>query len=133
MNNVTICGSIGEPKFRSVNTKTGTREVASFGICQNEGKDAQGNTIFAWYNAEYWMNEGSKLKQYLVKGAKIFATGELKTEKWKDQNGNDKSTIKIAVRNLELVGGKQEQAPVSTPLPTTDDDDDGDLPDFLRG
>lgn len=135
MNNVTICGSIGEPKFRSVNTKTGIREVASFGICQNEGKDAQGNTIFAWYNAEYWMNEGSKLKQYLVKGAKIFAVGELKTEKWKDQNGNDKSTIKIAVRNLELVGGKQEQAqaPVSTPLPTTDDDDDGDLPDFLRG
>lgn len=133
MNNVTICGSIGEPKFRSVNTKAGTREVASFGICQNEGKDAQGNTIFAWYNAEYWMNEGSKLKQYLVKGAKIFATGELKTEKWKDQNGNDKSTIKIAVRGLELVGGKQEQAPVSTPLPTTDNDDDGNLPDFLRG
>lgn len=133
MNNVTICGSIGEPKFRSVNTKTGTREVASFGICQNEGKDAQGNTIFAWYNAEYWMNEGSKLKQYLVKGAKIFAVGELKTEKWKDQNGNDKSTIKIAVRNLELVGGKQEQAPATTPLPTTDNDDDGDLPDFLRG
>ena len=133
MNNVTICGSIGEPKFRSVNTKTGTREVASFGICQNEGKDAQGNTIFAWYNAEYWMNEGSKLKQYLVKGAKIFATGELKTEKWKDQNGADRSTIKITVRGLELVGGKQEQAPATTPLPTTDNDDDGDLPDFLRG
>lgn len=133
MNNVTICGFIGEPKFRSVATKTGNREVASFGIAQQEGKDANGNNISAWYNAEYWMNEGSKLKQYLVKGAKIFATGELKTEKWKDQNGNDKSTIKIAVRNLELVGGKQEQAPVSTPLPTTDDDDDGDLPDFLRG
>ena len=133
MNNVTICGFIGEPKFRSVATKTGNREVASFGIAQQEGKDAQGNTIFAWYNAEYWMNEGSKLKQYLVKGAKIFATGELKTEKWKDQNGADRSTIKIAVRGLELVGGKQEQAPATTPLPTTDNDDDGDLPDFLRG
>ena len=42
----------------------------------------RGNTIFAWYNAEYWLNEGSKLKQYLVKGAKILAIGELKTEKW---------------------------------------------------
>lgn len=131
MNNVTICGSIGEPKFRSVNTKTGTREVASFGICQMEGRDEQGNGIFAWYNAEYWMNEGSKLKQYLVKGAKILAIGELKTEKWKDQNGVEKSTIKIAVRALELVGGKQEQTSTPAPAPVADDDDD-DLPDFLR-
>ena len=132
MNNVSICGFIGEPKFRSVNTKTGNREVASFGICQNEGKDAQGNAISAWYNAEYWLPEGSKLKQYLVKGAKVFAIGELKTERWKDQNGADKSSIKIAVRTIELVGGKAEQAPASTPFPTTDDSDDGDLPDFLR-
>ena len=128
MNNVTICGSIGEPRFRSVNTKTGTREVASFGICQTEGKDAQGNTIFAWYNAEYWLSEGSKLKQYLVKGAKILAIGELKTEKWTDKEGNERSSIKIAVRALELVGGKQE-----APAPAPADDDDDDLPDFLRG
>lgn len=128
MNNVTICGSIGEPRFRSVNTKTGTREVASFGICQTEGKDAQGNTNFAWYNAEYWLSEGSKLKQYLVRGTKILAIGELKTEKWMDKEGNDKSSIKIAVRALELVGGKQE-----APAPAPADDDDDDLPDFLRG
>jgi single-strand DNA-binding protein len=130
MNNVTICGSIGEPKFRSVNTKTGTREVASFGICQTEGKDASGNTIFAWYNAEYWLSEGSRLKQYLVKGQKIFAVGELKTEKWKDKEGNERSSIKIAVRNLELVGGKEAQP---SNAPTVADDDDEDLPDFLRG
>ena len=128
MNNITICGSIGEPRFRTVATKTGNREIASFGICQTEGKDAQGNTIFAWYNAEYWMNEGSKLKPYLVKGAKILAVGELKTEKWKDGNGVDKSSIKIAIRNLELVGGKQEQTAPQAPA----DDNDEDLPDFLR-
>lgn len=132
MNNITICGFIGEPKFRSVNTKTGNREVCSFGICQNEGKDSNGNVISAWYNAEYWLSEGSKLKQYLVKGAKILAIGELKTERWTDKEGTERATIKIAVRALELVGGKQEQAPVSKPLPTTDNDDDGDLPDFLR-
>jgi single-strand DNA-binding protein len=131
MNNLTIYGSIGEPKFREINTKNGAKDVASFGICQQEGKDAQGNTIFAWYNAEYWMNKDSKLKQYLVKGAKILAVGELKTEKWKDKEGVEKSTIKIAIRNLELAGGKQEQTAPTTP-PFADDNDD-DLPDFLRG
>lgn len=129
MNNITICGSIGEPKYREVNTKNGTREVCSFGICQQEGKDAQGNTIFAWYNAEYWLSEGSKLKQYLVKGAKILAIGELKTEKW-NKDGVEKSAIKIAVRALELVGGKAESTPAPAPAPVDDSDDD--LPDFLR-
>ena len=129
MNNITICGTIGEVKFRAVGTKTGNREVASFGICQIEGKDANNNTNFAWYNAEYWLSEGSKLKQYLVKGAKILAIGELKTEKW-NKDGVEKSAIKIAVRALELVGGKTEQTPAPAPAPADDSDDD--LPDFLR-
>ena len=128
MNSITMCGSIGEPRFREVNTKTGKKEIASFGICQVEGKDDNNNTIFAWYNADMWLTEGSKLKQYLVKGAKVLVNGELKTEKW-TKDGVEKSGVKIAVRALELVGGKQE-APA--PAPVADDDDD-DLPDFLRG
>ena len=128
MNSITICGTIGEVKFRSVGTKTGNREVASFGICQIEGKDANNNTTFAWYNAEYWLSEGSKLKQYLVKGAKILAIGELKTEKW-NKDGVEKSAIKIAVRALELVGGKAESTPAPAPAPApADDSDDADLP-----
>lgn len=129
MNSVTICGTIGEPKFRAVATKTGNREVASFGICQREGNDGNNNPNYAWYNCEYWLNEDSKLKQYLVKGAKILAIGELKTEKWTNKEGVAQTTIKIAVRGLELVGGKQEQA--QAPV-NADADDDGDLPDFLR-
>lgn len=129
-----MCGSIGEPRFREVATKNGKKEIASFGICQIEGRDEKGNAVFAWYNADMWLSEGSKLKGYLVKGAKVLVAGELKTEKWTTKDGTEKSAVKIAVRSLELVGNKQEQTamPTSTPLPTTDDDDDGDLPEFLR-
>lgn len=121
MNKVIMYGSIGEPKFRDVNTKNGTREICSFGICQQEGKDASGNSVFAWYNVDFWLDKGSKLKQYIVKGARVIVDGELKTEKW-TKDGVERSAIKIAARNLTLTGGKQEQAqPV-------EDDDDGDLP-----
>lgn len=130
MNKVIMSGSIGEPRFREVNTKNGAQDVCSFGICQREGRGD--NAVFSWYNAEYWMNKDSKLRPLLVKGTKVLIEGELKTEKWKGQDGTERSSIKIAVRNLELLGEKQEQAPASTPLPTTDNDDDGDLPDFLR-
>lgn len=124
MNKVIIYGSIGEPKFRDVNTKNGVREVCSFGICQPEGKDAQGNTNFAWYNVEYWLDKGSKLRQYIVKGAKVIVDGELKTEKW-TKDGAERSAIKIMCRSLTLTGDRQAPAPVA-------DDNDDDLPDFLR-
>ena len=127
MNKVILSGSIGEPKFREVNTKNGAQDVCSFGICMREGRGD--NAVFAWYNAEYWMNKDSKLRPLLVKGTKVLIEGELKTEKWKGQDGTERSSIKIAVRNLELLGEKQE-APAQTPVA---DDDDGDLPDFLRG
>ena len=130
MNKVILSGSIGEPRFRDVNTKNGAQDVCSFGICQREGRGD--NAVFSWYNAEYWMSKDSKLRPLLVKGTKVLIEGELKTEKWKGQDGTERSSIKIAVRNLELLGERQEQAPASTPPPTTDNDDDGDLPDFLR-
>lgn len=121
MNKVIMYGSIGEPKFRDVNTKNGTREICSFGICQQEGKDASGNSVFAWYNVDFWLDKGSKLKQYIVKGARVIVDGELKTERW-TKDGVERSAIKIAARNLTLTGGKQEQAqPV-------EDDEEGDLP-----
>ena len=128
MNKVIIYGSIGEPKFRDVNTKNGVREVCSFGICQPEGKDAQGNTNFAWYNVVMWLDKGSKLRPLIVKGAKVIVDGELKTEKYTDKEGVAKATIKIDCRNITLVGDRA-QAPA--PAPMADDNDD-DLPDFLR-
>ena len=127
MNKVIMYGSIGEPKFRDVNTKNGVREICSFGICQQEGKDASGNSVFAWYNVDYWLDKGSKLKQYLVKGARVIVDGELKTEKW-TKDGVERSAIKIACRNLTLTGGKEQ---TNTPAPV-EDDNDVDLPEFLR-
>ena len=117
MNKVILSGSIGEPKFREVNTKNGAQDVCSFGICQREGRGD--NAVFSWYNAEYWMSKDSKLRPYLVKGTKVLIEGELKTEKWTGQDGAERASIKIAVRNLELLGEKQEQVPVNTSAPAT--------------
>lgn len=133
MNKVIIYGSIGEPKFRDVNTKNGTREVCTFGICQQEGKDAQGNSIFAWYNVDMWLDKDSKLRPHIIKGARVIVDGELRTDRWKGQNGEEKSAVKIMCRNLTLTGERQEQGKVNTPMPATTPisagaDSDDDLP-----
>ena len=39
-------------------------------------------------------------EQYLRKGSKVFVEGQLQTRKWQDQNGNDRYTTEVAIRNF---------------------------------
>lgn len=46
--------------------------------------------------------------QYLRKGSQIFVSGEMKTRKWTDQQGQEKYSTEIRVVNMQMLGGKQD-------------------------
>lgn len=48
------------------------------------------------------------LKPYLLKGKQIAVDGRLKQDRWKDQQGNNRSKISIVAENVQLLGGKNE-------------------------
>ena len=39
-------------------------------------------------------------EQYLRKGSKIYVEGQLETRKWQDQQGNDRYTTEVVLRNF---------------------------------
>ncbi len=39
-------------------------------------------------------------EQYLKKGSKVYLEGQLETRKWQDQNGNDRYTTEVVLRNF---------------------------------
>jgi single-strand DNA-binding protein len=39
-------------------------------------------------------------EQYLRKGSKVYLEGQLETRKWQDQNGNDRYTTEVVLRNF---------------------------------
>lgn len=39
-------------------------------------------------------------EQYLRKGSKVYIEGQLETRKWQDQNGNDRYTTEVVLRNF---------------------------------
>lgn len=71
-------------------------------------------------NGDEWVNEVSyfdiaifgktaeNLKPYLLKGKQIGVEGHLKQDRWKDQQGNNRSRISIVAENVELLGGKSD-------------------------
>ncbi|WP_346745718.1 single-stranded DNA-binding protein [uncultured Campylobacter sp.] len=47
--------------------------------------------------------------QYLSKGSKLLVEGRLKFDQWTDSNGQNRSKHTVAVENMEMLGGGQQQ------------------------
>lgn len=49
------------------------------------------------------------LAPYLNKGQKVAINGKLDWQQWETQDGSKRSTIKVIVNDLELLGGAKQQ------------------------
>lgn len=50
--------------------------------------------------------------QYLRKGSKVLVDGRLKLDKWKAQDGSNRSKHSVVVENLQMLGSKDEAKPM---------------------
>ncbi|ABS14253.1 single-stranded DNA-binding protein [Brucella anthropi] len=57
-------------------------------------------------------NIGKVAEQYLKKGSKVYIEGALQTRKWQDQNGNDRYSTEIVMKQfrgeLVMLGGGRD-------------------------
>ena len=70
--------------------------------------------------------------EYVKKGTKVYVEGKLKTEKYTDKNGVEKSATKIIAEKVDILSNKQE-GQLSKPnqpetVATGFDDMDDDIP-----
>lgn len=62
----------------------------------------------SYFEVAIFGKTAENLKPYLLKGKQICVDGHLKQDRWKDQQGNNKSKISIVAENVQLLGGKSE-------------------------
>ena len=48
--------------------------------------------------------------EYLSKGRRIYIEGGLRTQKWQDNNGNDRYTTEIVAREMQMLGSAGDNA-----------------------
>ena len=83
---------------------------ANVSIAVNRGKkqgDEWINEVF-YFEVAIFGKTAENLKPYLLKGKQICVDGHLKQDRWKDQQGNNRSKINIVAENVQLLGGKSE-------------------------
>lgn len=62
----------------------------------------------SFFNITIWGKTAENLKPYLKKGQLIAVKGFLKQDRWKDQAGQNRSSVSIVAEQVELCGGKKE-------------------------
>lgn len=63
-----------------------------------------------WYTCDAWERLADICEQYLRKGSKVLVRGLPRAEAYQSKrDGKPRAALKVTVRKLEMLGGRQEE------------------------
>lgn len=108
LNKIMIIGNL----TRDAEVRTaGQSQIAVFSVAVNErfknrNGEMQDSTEF--FNVEQW-NPGGIL-QYLKKGTMVYVEGSFRTDRWTDQQGSERESVKVRAMSIQLLSRPQQTA-----------------------
>ena len=115
VNKVIIIGNLGnDPEVR---TFPSGGKVCNFSIATSERwKDrntGENRDRTEWHRIEITSEPLVRIaEQYLKKGSSVYIEGQLQTQKWQDQSGQDRYTTKVVMRpyssQLTMLGSRND-------------------------
>lgn len=104
--------------------------IGSFCLAVNDRKKNaqtdQWEDVPCFVNCTLLGKRAEGLQQYLNKGQKVGVDGKLEFSQWQTDAGEKRSTLKVLVNDLELLGGSRQQEQEQeqdAPAVTVDTDD----------
>ena len=123
VNKVILLGNLGrDPEVRYLDSN---KVVATFTLATSEtftNRNGERQTDTEWHRIEMWDNLARIAEKYLKKGSQVFIEGKIRSESWKDKDGNERTGTKIRAVSMTLLGSRQgnSEPPSPTPPSATD-------------
>lgn len=137
VNKVILIGRLGQDPLVKYMTSGEAVTNATLATSENwKDKSGEKQSRTEWHNLVFYRKLAEIAGEYLKKGSLIYVEGKLQTRKWQDKEGKDRYTTEIIVNEMQMLGGKSEQAPKDraekteqkAPAKSGDDDFPDDLP-----
>lgn len=116
--NAQLVGYLGQdPELRYLDTGTA---ICTFtmAVNVNEKVDGRWQNVPNWYQIVATGRLAETFDQYVSKGEKLAVAGNLSINKYHDKEGNEKTNVRLYVRDFEFFNPKDIQ----------EAEDDGDVP-----
>jgi single-strand DNA-binding protein len=131
VNKVIIVGNVGaDPEVRYM-PSGGAVTTISIATSEQWTDKASGQKQerTEWHRVTLFNRLGEIANEYLKKGAQVYIEGSIRTDKYQDKNtGEDRYATQIIARDMQLIGGRTDDAPRNTqqtPAPAGAQYDDG--------
>jgi single-strand DNA-binding protein len=116
INKVIIIGNLGaDPEVRYMPSGSA---VANIRVATTEAwKDKQSGEMqerTEWHRIVLYNRLGEIAGGYLKKGSKVYIEGSLRTNKWQDQNGNERYTTEIVANVMQMLDSRSGAAAFDT-------------------
>lgn len=108
VNKVILVGNLGnDPDMKY--TASGSA-VAKISVATKDSwKDKQtgeNQERTEWHRVVAFGRLAEIMGEYLRKGSQVYIEGRLQTNKWQDQNGQDRYTTEIVASDMQMLGGR---------------------------
>ena len=112
LNRVILVGRAGKDPEVTVMPNSG-QQLAKFSLATNEGyydknSNAWKDLPTEWHNIIAWRALAQKVEKGVGKGDMVLVEGSIRTRKWKDKNGQDRSTTEITADNIIVLDRRRE-------------------------
>lgn len=114
LNRVILVGRAGKDPEVTVMPNSG-QQLAKFSIATNEGYFDKNNNAWKdlpteWHNIVAWRALAQKVEKGVGKGDMVLVEGSIHTRKWKDKNGQDRSTTEITADTITVLDRRKDGA-----------------------
>jgi len=119
LNRVILVGRAGKDPEVTVMPNSG-QQLAKFSLATNEGyfdknSNAWKDLPTEWHNIVAWRALAQKVEKGVGKGDMVLVEGSIRTRKWKDKSGQDRSITEIQADNIVVLDRRKESASGSGP------------------
>ncbi len=116
INKVILVGNLGaDPETRYTaggSAVTKIRLATSESWRDKQSGEQQERT--EWHRVTFFGRLAEIAGEYLRKGRQVYVEGSLRTNKWQDQNGQDRYTTEIIADEMQMLGGRGDGAPMDS-------------------
>lgn len=109
LNKVMLLGNVGQdPNVRTL--KDGI--IASISLATSERyKDRNGDTKenTEWHSVQVFGKTAEFVQNYVNKGDQLFVEGKIRTRKYTDKNGVERTVTEVVAENVQRIANKLEQ------------------------
>lgn len=124
MNKVFLLGRIGndpEVKYMADGSQVASFSLATSSVSNRNGEKKE---TTEWHRCAAFGRTAEIAGQYAKKGTQVLIVGAIKTTKYKDKDGQERTSTGITVNELTLLGKPVEKKPYGS----TNDPESEDIP-----